>query len=517
MSKIITQEIYEEEIKKINPNIRVRGRYSKAKTPIEHECLLCGNIWNARPNNIKNGNGCPNCAFVNLSHTKMDSHEDFIFKHRDSFNPSVEIVGKYNGWKESIECKCLICNQSFTILACTLAQGCGHKECSLKSWGETISKTPEYFEKEILICNPGIKLREKYFRSYEKIECECLVCGYVWKVLPQNLRKGRGCPKCADKVRSTKRMLSSEDYISRLQIVNPYVVSLEEYKGSNYKITHRCLKHMCDWKITPSNALKGKGCKYCLSEKISNALLSMTSEEYIERLKKDNPNVVALEDFKGVSQKILHKYLSCGHEAYTTPTLVLQGCGCNICVKKSVGKNFQKTHEEYIRRLKDINPYIIPLEEYIQAQTKIKHKCLIDGYEWYTTPTSALSGHGCPICNLSHGEREISKYLDSQMIHYIPQYSYDGLIGIKGGLLSYDFYISSYNLLIEYQGEQHELPIFGEQQLKVQQEHDRRKREYAKQHGFKLLEIWYYDYDNIEKILKDNLNLLSVETTGIIQ
>lgn len=40
-----------------------------------------------------------------------------------------------------------------------------------------------------------------------------------------------------------------------------------------------------------------------------------------------------------------------------------------------------------------------------------------------------------------------------------------------------------------------------------QLEHDRRKREYAKQHNIKLLEIWYYDMDNIEDILVKKLNL----------
>lgn len=76
-------------------------------------------------------------------------------------------------------------------------------------------------------------------------------------------------------------------------------------------------------------------------------------------------------------------------------------------------------------------------------------------------------------------------------------------------------------MLIEFQGKQHEQPIEhfgGEKQFKVQQEHDRRKREYAKLHKIKLLEIWHYDRNNIEKILTETLNnlkLKTVETTGV--
>ena len=47
----------------------------------------------------------------------------------------------------------------------------------------------------------------------------------------------------------------------------------------------------------------------------------------------------------------------------------------------------------------------------------------------------------------------------------------------------------------------------------IQQEHDKRKREYAESHGYDLLEIWYFQKDNIEQILSKALHL-SVETAG---
>lgn len=85
------------------------------------------------------------------------------------------------------------------------------------------------------------------------------------------------------------------------------------------------------------------------------------------------------------------------------------------------------------------------------------------------------------------------------------QYTFDGLCGVNGGLLSYDFYLPNKNVLIEFQGEQHEQPIEyfgGKEKFKIQQEHDRRKREYAKNHNIDLLEIWYWDFNNIEQILR---------------
>jgi len=115
----------------------------------------------------------------------------------------------------------------------------------------------------------------------------------------------------------------------------------------------------------------------------------------------------------------------------------------------------------------------------------------------------------CPECQYSKGEEVISNIFINKQINYIPQKEFEGLIGLGNGNLSYDFYLSKYNILIEYQGRQHEKYIKGMHKSKKdfikQQEHDKRKREYALDHNIKLLEIWYYDFNNIEKILQDEI------------
>lgn len=111
----------------------------------------------------------------------------------------------------------------------------------------------------------------------------------------------------------------------------------------------------------------------------------------------------------------------------------------------------------------------------------------------------------CPHCSLSKGEKEIEDWLRLNNIDYVYEKEFENLIGINGGNLSYDFYLPKYNLLIEYQGEQHEKPyryIGGKSLFERQQVHDKRKREYAKEHNIELLEIWYWDFDRIEEILK---------------
>ena len=144
----------------------------------------------------------------------------------------------------------------------------------------------------------------------------------------------------------------------------------------------------------------------------------------------------------------------------------------------------------------------------------LRCKCKIHG-EFLTSWNSISNYKGCPICNASAGERKNQYYLNKQNIQYEHPKKFSGLVGIGGNLLSYDFYLPKFNLLIEYQGEQHERPwidgrVSDEEAyilFEKQKEHDKRKKEYANKNGYNSLEIWYYDFDNIENILNKILKV----------
>lgn len=118
-----------------------------------------------------------------------------------------------------------------------------------------------------------------------------------------------------------------------------------------------------------------------------------------------------------------------------------------------------------------------------------------------------FQGNRCPKCKESKGERRVREMLNTYNINYIAQKVFPNLLGIGNRNLSYDFYLPDQNLLIEYQGQYHDGMTTNqtEQQFLKQQEHDRHKREYAEQNGIRLLEIWYWDFDNIEEILNENI------------
>lgn len=59
----------------------------------------------------------------------------------------------------------------------------------------------------------------------------------------------------------------------------------------------------------------------------------------------------------------------------------------------------KKTHNEFIRQLKDVNLNIEVLSKYENGRTKVKCRCGICQYEWNATPENLLSGKGCKKCH----------------------------------------------------------------------------------------------------------------------
>jgi len=106
---------------------------------------------------------------------------------------------------------------------------------------------------------------------------------------------------------------------------------------------------------------------------------------------------------------------------------------------------------------------------------------------------------------VSKGEKRIAEILDSKNIKYIQEQQFSGCIGLKGGLLRFDFYLPEINLCIEYQGEHHYSPVnkgFNAKKVHYQTlHHDRIKREYMSTYSTKLVIIPYTHFDQLEEIL----------------
>lgn len=217
-----------------------------------------------------------------------------------------------------------------------------------------------------------------------------------------------------------------------------------------------------------------------------------------------------------INAKVKLEYICPDHEKYGSQYITYNnlkcGFGCKYCGREKTASSKRLSFNK-VREVFDKHDMILLDQEYQNANTPLMYICKYHqeiGVQ-YMALSNAYKQH-CPYCNIIKGEDSIVSYLIKNNIQYTIHKSYDDLRGVKGGKLSYDFYLPFFNLLIEYQGEQHERPVDifgGEEQFKIQQEHDKRKREYARKNNIELLEIWYYDFKNIEEILNNRFLLIA--------
>ena len=364
-------------------------------------------------------------------------------------------------------------------------------------------KTHEEYVAELAVKNPSLEVLEEYIDAKTKILHRCKIDGYEWCCLPNHALNSKSCPMCSGSVK-----YGHEEYVEKVFKINPNIKVIGEYKGVRTKIAHYCMKHNIYFDMLPCHVLKGSGCNKCKSEKISNTH-SKTHERYVEEIAFVNPNIIVLGEYSGATTPILHKCLVHNIEWFISPNNALHGNGCDKCKSEKIAEKRRCTHEEYLDKMACINPDIEVVEEYIDAITKILHRCRIDGYEWYASPHCILQGTGCPKCCESKGEKAIRQWLEKYNIKYIYQMPFIDCCDVKP--LPFDFYLSELNICIEYDGIQHFEPIdfsgkgkeWAEKQFEYIQKHDKIKNKYCKDNNIKLLRIPYYA--NIEEELNNFL------------
>ena len=184
------------------------------------------------------------------------------------------------------------------------------------------------------------------------------------------------------------RKKTHEKYVTEVTEINPNIEVVGFYTYAKIKILHRCKIDRYEWEATPNNILRGQGCPKCAGNK------KMTHEEYVSRLFKINQNIKVIGRYMNSQTRVLHKCLADGYEWYILPNNALQGYGCPKCAN-----TVTKTHEEYETQIKETRNDIIVIEKYINAKTPILHKCNICEHIWKAKPTNIISGHqGCPVC-----------------------------------------------------------------------------------------------------------------------
>lgn len=355
-----------------------------------------------------------------------------------------------------------------------------------------------------------------YVNRRTKVYIICPIHGGFWQFPEQHLKSQYGCPQCSYEAKSKEKRLGFEDFVIRATNIhgNMYSYVNVDYIDEKTKVEIICKKHGA-FMQTPAAHLHGQGCPLCGIEKIRNSKL-LSQNEVIEAFKRVHGDTYDYSkvEYKGSQVEIA---IICKEHGifYQKPAYHMYvGCGCPVCGDIKRGLSERQTKSEFVEKARLIHgdkyDYSLVPEDVLTSD-KVPIVCKEHGV-FLQTKNSHLKGQGCPHCPktcVSLGEKKVSEWLDMKNIKYIPQYKIKNEdVNCENKHIIIDFYIPKENLFIEYNGEQHySTPFYfgGEERFERQVRRDNALRKYCETHGVKLVEIPYWDYNNIGNILNKYL------------
>jgi hypothetical protein len=268
---------------------------------------------------------------------------------------------------------------------------------------------------------------------------------------------------------------------------NKYDYSLVNYKNNYTKIFIVCPTHG-SFLQEPKIHLNGSGCLKCAS--YIRGGNNLTKEIFIERSKLVHGDKYDYSLVKFINVKTKIDIICPKHGVFQQiPGHHMNGISCSKC------SNNTKSEVDFIRlaTLSHGNKYDYSLVKFINTSTKIDIICSKHGI-FSQRPIHHYKGAGCPNCKNSRGENFILKFLQENNIAFEPQKRFKNC-KVKYPL-PFDFYLTTLNICIEYDGEQHYLPSKtwgGIEYLKIVQERDNIKTKFCIDSKINLIRIKYND------------------------
>lgn len=200
-----------------------------------------------------------------------------------------------------------------------------------------------------------------------------------------------------------------------------------------------------------------------------------------------------------------------------TPDAHLHGQGCPKCKGIKIGNKLRFDNEYVDNFLHTNNIAIKRLGSYVNSGTSLQFQCLNCDNKWETTTEHIIYQRtGCPHCSRFKNEKIVGDWFNKNNIKY------DKLcIELNGKRYCPDYFIPSFNMIIEYNGDQHYRPVcfkgmsldIAKNNYKKQIIRDDIVKKYCKINELLLLEIdgRKYKCNKLESFLNNYFETLVVK------
>lgn len=295
----------------------------------------------------------------------------------------------------------------------------------------------------------------------------------------------------------TRKRYTYQDVKELIESADYELLSTEEeiINDKGYILTKTYIKVKCnkshEYNVVFNKFQQGRRCPYCQNK------IPLTHKEVKEYVESFGYKLLS-DKYENGRRKILIKCPNPNHEPYEVRFSAFknQGQRCPYCA------NNIKYSYEYVKNKIEKENYKL-LSVYNGTKEHLKLQCP-NGHIWSKCRFSDFKrGYRCPYCHVSKGEKRIMDWLEENNINYIYDEPYfKDLLSPLGNSLRPDFIIEDRKIWIEYDGEFHYKKQYENDYHEQTIIHDEIKNQYAKDNGWKLIRIPYWDYDNIEEILK---------------
>jgi hypothetical protein len=223
----------------------ISDQYLGGHINLRWECSQ-GHQWETAPSQIKSGAWCPHCS----GNARLTIEE-------------MRSIAASKGGK----CISRTYRNSSTKLTWECANG--HRWKAVPSvvkngsWCPHCSKNRpcsiDEFHK-IACERKGKCLSTEYINNKTRLHFQC-EHGHQWEAIPSNVKRGKWCPKCADKNRWNGRKPTIEDMQEIARVRGGQCIS-SAYISTRSKVRWQCAKSH-QWEATPSNVKRGAWCPIC--------------------------------------------------------------------------------------------------------------------------------------------------------------------------------------------------------------------------------------------------------------
>lgn len=226
-----------------------------------------------------------------------------------------------------------------------------------------------------------------YINDATKLEWECKK-RHRWYATPNNIKRGRWCPKCAYEASLAKPKTDRIPELRKLARKYGGDCLSRTYLKTSVKLKWRCAKGH-QWEALLGNVEKGQWCPVCARQKQWHTL------EDMHRLARKRGGTCISKKYYGSKVK-LKWCCKEGHVWEAIPSQVAFGTWCPACLNRQPGYHPRGKIEEMKAIAKERGGECLSTE-YGTARIALTWRCS-EGHEWKSTPDLIKSGAWCADC-----------------------------------------------------------------------------------------------------------------------